>query len=562
MNPLSGRRSRDRTTIARITRVPKAVAGAWQWLVVFAVGGLIGAVAALGLTGWLPGSAADDATGNDKLIVVAGRDDSGARENRIKAYNQWVRTHNEGVPEVDKWPEAELILLPASADQQHAELIQRVQAQAEGSSQAPVDVLALDAPWTAEFASAGHLRKVPQLELGDFLEKTTATCRYDGRYYCVPLNSDVGLLFRRAPAADTRTDDPEPVVGAERCLGYDSMADLLEDNGDAPSAFGGQFPEGEQFVVNTMEFASAYNAAARDQFKDGEFQSDVGGDALRALSAYLRDSSVISAASRDDDHDEAATTEGFLSNEMNVMRNWSTAIPPLDQADPGSVQTIEVAQLCGSSVLGGQNLAVSEYSERPEAAARLVRFLTSGASQLRLYEEGGFAPTRADVYAELEATELEAAQSEPDMIPIASILRGSIESAILRPKSVNYPLFSRVFVEKVRTAVLRRDGTLSPDNVDAINRAFEGRLEEESSPRGTAHPPRGPRQRLDAGATRSCGRTGCPSRYLGVADRSIRRLGGGAALISGSLGVEAQPEAVQSAQPEVAPALVPVGPGE
>src|SRR3546814_12954588 len=88
------------------------------------------------------------------------------------------------------------------------------------------------------------------------------------------------------------------------------------------------------------------------------------------------------------------------------MRNWADAWAVASAGDGPLKGKVGVAALPAgedgrpAATLGGQQLAVSRYSEHPEEAADLVRYLTSYDAQKRRALEGPFNPTRRSLYAD------------------------------------------------------------------------------------------------------------------------------------------------------------------
>src|SRR3546814_9943755 len=92
------------------------------------------------------------------------------------------------------------------------------------------------------------------------------------------------------------------------------------------------------------------------------------------------------------------------------MRNWADAWAVASAGDGPLKGKVGVAALPAgedgrpAATLGGQQLAVSRYSEHPEEAADLVRYLTSYDEQKRRALEGSFNPTRRSLYRSEEHT--------------------------------------------------------------------------------------------------------------------------------------------------------------
>ena len=99
----------------------------------------------------------------------------------------------------------------------------------------------------------------------------------------------------------------------------------------------------------------------------------------------------------------------FQVGNAAFMRNRSFAYEPGNQADSKIAGLFEVAPLPrggedgrNAATLGGWQLAVSRYSDNPDVAADLVRFLTSSEMQKHRAVEGGFAPTYPELYRDPE----------------------------------------------------------------------------------------------------------------------------------------------------------------
>jgi multiple sugar transport system substrate-binding protein len=157
------------------------------------------------------------------------------------------------------------------------------------------------------------------------------------------------------------------------------------------------------------------------------------------------------------------------------MRNWPLAYRQLTApADETAEQVtgraaantdISVTRLPGPSALGGQNLAVASKSRHPEAAQRLVEFLTSEASQQILFQDGGFAATRQRIY--------EDPYIRRDYGYAATLLQ-SVKDAKLRPVTPYYGRFSATFRSIVLEA-LRTGNDVSANDVRRLQDSLEGK---------------------------------------------------------------------------------------
>ena len=88
-----------------------------------------------------------------------------------------------------------------------------------------------------------------------------------------------------------------------------------------------------------------------------------------------------------------------------------------------------------TGVLGGWQLAVSKYSPDAEAAADLVRYLTSEAEQKRRAIEGSYNPTIEALYQDKEVL---------DAVPFFGSLYDTFVNAVARPSRVTGEKYNRV----------------------------------------------------------------------------------------------------------------------
>jgi multiple sugar transport system substrate-binding protein len=413
-----------------------------QPLVWTSVGMAVGLVVTMAAT-VLPGLLSDpDALEDGPIVILTGRDDSigGQRQQLV---NQWNLLHPQN--------QARIVELPALADAQRSEMLARAQA-----ARGEVDVFNLDVTWTAEFAENGYIRGLDESRLSTrgFLDGPLDTCRYGGRLWALPFNTDVGLLYYRS---DLIGDPPrtwgelEEQVDAARAR-----------TGNDVDGYAGQFADYEGLTVNALEAVRGAGGWVVDDAGDVvvENQQAAVADGLERLR-------VIAPAGVPE-LDEDASIQLFQSGRALFMRNWPRAYRSLAQDLEGAPPVhFGVAPLPGGSgVLGGQNLAVSAHSARPRAAQALIEFLTGDRSQQLLFERGGLPATRAVVYSD---------QAVRERYPYVAILEEALGTAEARPTQPHYARFSEVFRAAV-TGYLR-EGRPLPDDLQAqLEAAAQGRL--------------------------------------------------------------------------------------
>ena len=430
----------------------------------FGTGALTGILlTSLAVYGWpLPG---DDGLDGDVLVVLSGQDD-GVGNQRQRLIQTWNNLHPD--------QQARIEVLPASADAQHSEMRRRAQ-----SDRPDVDVFNLDVTWTAEFAAAGYIRPLKGVDDSGFLAKPLKTCRYEGTLWALPFNTDAGLLFFRPQRLHQAYNDQEWTLQADPKKHPPTWSGIRRETdavfaakrpaGDLLQAgYTGQFANYEGLTVNAME--AVWEAGGQVVDEDGNIAlgSDDARSGIRTLVRGFADSRIILGDARR--QQEADSTEAFKDGRVLFMRNWPVAYRQLkerstDSNSPSVAGDFDVTSLPGPSALGGQNLAIASESRHPEAARKLIQFLTGEASQQVLFQDGGLASTRVRTYKDPQIQR---------SYPYASTLLTAVDDAELRPVTPHYWLFSQVFRQVVSEA-LDGDGDLTDAQIHLLERALKGK---------------------------------------------------------------------------------------
>ncbi|MEV0002010.1 extracellular solute-binding protein [Micromonospora sp. NPDC050980] len=377
------------------------------------------------------------------LVILTGRDDSEGQQRQalIKLWNA-ANPHNQ----------ARMISLNEAADAQYAEMINRGDHQKEED----IDVFNLDVTWTAAFAEKNLLLPIDEPRLAErpdetFLEKPLRTCRYQGRLWALPFNTDAGLLYyRKDLGLKPPFDWPEIETESTRLLKAPTPG--------LKAGFTSQLDNYEGLTVNALEALWAHGGDLRvDEQGTVSIDPKRLAAALRSLTPSTTGPSVVSGGALNQNEDQSR--EAFAAGDVAFMRNWPVAYRKLTGGDasapPPTATRVGVTALPGPSVLGGQNLAVARQSRQPRAAQALIEYLTGEESQRTLFEKGGFAATRAVVYADTAIRE---------NYPYLPLLRDAVDHARLRPVSPHYVNFSRVLRGYVREVI---EGRPPPADLDA-----------------------------------------------------------------------------------------------
>lgn len=285
-------------------------------------------------------------------------------------------------------------ILPASTDEQH----QFYAINLEGKS-SDFDVISMDVIWVQEFARAGWLRDVSHLfqeqESHDFFPGPMKAVTYRGRMYAVPWYIDAGLLYYRKDLLQKYGFSPPST--------WNELISIAQHIMPKERLYGfiWQGKQYEGLVCNVLEY---FWGNGGDVLKDSEVVID-SAENIHAL-GFMRDLIVkykitpelVTTAI------EEPTRHMFGNGKALFMRNWPYAWNIFEREGSPIRGKTGVALLpsfmpgMSSSTLGGWQLGINRYSKHPEAAEKLIRFLTGREAQKRLALTIGYKPSRKSLY--------------------------------------------------------------------------------------------------------------------------------------------------------------------
>lgn len=306
------------------------------------------------------------------------------------------------------------------------------------------DVLQLDVVWTAEFAAAGWIRPLDsyQPDSRDFFPATVTANTWDGRLYAVPWFVDAGVLYRRT----------DLVPEAPR-----SLDDLVRSAAGRDAAWGlvWQGARYEGLVTVFLEYLTAFGGAILDDEHRVVVDSAAG---VRALT-FMRDQIVRWRVAPPDvlTWHEEETRFAFQNGRAAFMRNWPYAVALLNGPDSRVAGRFAVGVMPpgpggrAAATLGGAQLAINAHSAHPEAAWRLIAFLTAPEQMIERAGVVGQYPSRVSVLADPRL-----AEALP--VPIADV-RAILQATVPRPVTPLYSQLSDVLQIELHRALA---GQLEP----------------------------------------------------------------------------------------------------
>ena len=339
----------------------------------------------------------------------------------------------------------ELQRTPDDASQRHQLYVQWLNARVGNPS-----ILQLDVVWTPEFAAAGWVLPLDSYSPGksDFFPATITANTWAGKLYALPWFADVGLLYRRTDLVKR-----EPTT----------LEEMVSDARTAMAARGGprygivfQGARYEGLITGFVEYLGAFGGRIID---DGGEVVVNRPEAVRALE-FMRDELYGSKVAPLDAltwHEEEARF-AFQNGNAVFMRNWPYPVAAMsDTAQSKVAGKFAVSPMPASGTasaghstasLGGAQLAINAYTEFPDAAYKLIAYLTAPEQMLERAQAVGQYPTRSALYDDVR---LKTALGVPP-----ENARRAIESATPRPVTPIYTELSEILQIELHRALVRQ----------------------------------------------------------------------------------------------------------
>ncbi len=278
---------------------------------------------------------------------------------------------------------------PDDATQRHQLFVQWLAARTPDP-----DVLQLDVIWTPEFAAAGWLRPLGArgVDTAAFLPATIRANVWAGELYAVPWFVDAGMLYWRT---DLLPAPPSSLAGLAAVA-----RDAVAEPGEPTVGFVWQGARYEGLVTVFVEVLGAFGGRIMDDQGRVVVDSPEAVRALEWLRDMVGDGSPRAVLTW---HEEEARF-AFQNGRALFMRNWPYAYSLMNDGAQSRVAGRYAAAPMPAApggeptaALGGAQLAVSAHSDVPDAAWRLVAYLTAPGQMLERAVETGQFPARPAV---------------------------------------------------------------------------------------------------------------------------------------------------------------------
>src|SRR5688572_4281144 len=338
----------------------------------------------------------------------------------------------------------ELQRTPDDATQRHQLYVQWLNARVGNP-----DILMLDAIWTPEFAAAGWILPLRRFApvTTDFFAATIEANTWNGELYALPWFADVGLLYRRTDLVPTEPQSLSEMTASARAA--------MSRPGGPRYGIVWQGARYEGLITTFIEYLGAFGGRILDE--NGQVAINRP-EAVRAVT-FMRDELYDSRIAPLDVltwHEEEARF-AFQNGNAVFMRNWPYAYEAMSdtvQSRVAGKYTVSPMPAAGGGVghstatLGGAQLAINAYTESPDAAYRLIAYLTAPEQMLARPQAVGQEPTRPALYGD-------ARLSSALAIPVDQARR-AIESATPRPVTPIYTELSEILQIELHRALVRQ----------------------------------------------------------------------------------------------------------
>lgn len=372
------------------------------------------------------------------ITWFGGRDTTGVTAKQVAAFNE---SHPD--IQIDYQEQG------ATSDDLRAAII------SVGSSQDPVaDIFSVNVPNVSEYAAAGWTLPVddviPEEERDQFYPASIEGAIYNGQLYAVPhYNNGPGLWYR----ADLLDE-----AGLEVPRSYDELVAVCQEL-QTPEIAGYvlPLPQIEQGNINWMEHVWGYGGDLVDADLNVVVdQGTAAADAYHRLLSYVYEDQVVpeyclTLAQTSDAANIFANgdavflrmwmTSGvqFVGDDVPIKGLWDvTTLPSLDGAGPGP------------GCLGTWNLGISAFSQHPEEAAEVLRFMISEEQQTFRAVGDGALPSRIAVVDDPAILEI---------YPYAARMQEALQALKPRPVTPYYGQWTSDVLQPTLGAVMARQVT-------------------------------------------------------------------------------------------------------
>lgn len=354
------------------------------------------------------------------------------------------------------WITVEINYIPGNTDDVKKALITSMVAQDSNP-----DVFLTDVVWTGQFAAAGWIKDLT----GTFddtihSDGSLQSCVYDGKYYAMPVYTDIQLLVYRN---DIIGEDEVPKT-------WDELLAVCEKYvGQNGINYGWlwQGAQAEAVVCNAVSFIGSNNGAF---VQDGQAVCN-SAETVEAVQ-FMHDLIYEYGYSPEDvlSHVPADTTPIFEQGVALFANAWPTGYAQMLVDDTSTVKdcisiTTMPVGFSGkqpAACTGGWNVAVSAYTDQEEAAMLLAQYISGEEGQRLRTQMNSTLPTIISLYDDEELQQ---------SVSYLETVKECVSFGESRPASSDYASLSTLIQEYLHKALTGVSGV--QEAMDGLASAME-----------------------------------------------------------------------------------------
>lgn len=305
------------------------------------------------------------------------------------------------------------------------------------------DVYMSDVVWTGQFAAAGWIKDLSgTFDPAPYSEGALQSCMYDGKYFAMPVYTDIQLLVYRS----------DIIQKEELPKTWDEMLAVCKKyvgTGGVNYGWLWQGAQAEAVVCNATSFFGSNNAGF---IEDGKVVCN-DKEAVEALQ-YMYDLIYTHGYSPEDvlSHVPSDTTPIFEQGTALFCTVWPGNYAQMLVDDTSTVkESIGITTMPvgtsgknPASCTGGWNVAVSSFTDQEEAAMLFAQYLSGAESQVLRTQMNGTLPTIIGLYDDAEL--------QSSVSYLASV-KECVAYGKARPSSSDYASLSTTIQEYLHKAL-------------------------------------------------------------------------------------------------------------
>ncbi len=268
-----------------------------------------------------------------------------------------------------------------------------------------IDIFAVDQIWVPRFARWGvSLQKfMDSKEINSIIPNALQTCYYKDTLVAVPLYIDIAVMFYRDDLLKKIPDYNAAVNEISKSITWEKFIELHKKNNSKNPYYIFQADDYEGLLCSFTELMADQNnpMVSRDgkiliNTPEGKKSLQLLVDLVNKYGVSPKDVSFLK---------ENESFRYFAKSNGLFLRSWSSMLDDkVDYLTDEMRSNLRMAPLPHfentkpTSVYGGWNLMISQFTEKIPEVIKFAKFLMSEESQKIMYEEGGYLPTNKKLY--------------------------------------------------------------------------------------------------------------------------------------------------------------------